>query len=98
MREDKAAYFPDGHQDMNSDGVLAIMQRIADGPERGRELRKVLREAKRLGYSMDDLTVLSHDNDPYRFDTEASHRNGQWFAEQVNLFLPEAKTLHFPGL
>src|SRR5260370_35664277 len=47
---------------------------------------------------MDDLTVLSHDNDPYRFDTEASHRNGQWFAEQVKRFVPEGKTVHLGGL
>jgi hypothetical protein len=39
------------------DGILGILQKIADGPERGRELRKVLRSARDAGYSMDELSM-----------------------------------------
>jgi hypothetical protein len=45
-------------------------------------LRRVLQEARDPGVSMSDLTVLAAQNDPYRVDTPAGHREGQWFAEQ----------------
>jgi hypothetical protein len=35
------------------------------------------------GLSMRALSVLSKARDPYRLDTEAGHRAGQWLAEQV---------------
>ena len=35
---------------------------------------------------MKDLTVL--DNDPYRLDTPATHRDGKWFAGQFARFVP----------
>jgi hypothetical protein len=79
------------------DGILGILQRITDGPERGRELRKVFSEAKQLGYSMGDLTVLSPQNDPYRFDTESGHQNGKWFAEVIARLVPSG-TVHLRGL
>ena len=45
-------------------------------------LRAALAEACEAGgYTMRELTVL--DTDPYRLDTPANHRDGQWFAEQV---------------
>ena len=34
---------------------------------------------------MKDLTVL--DNDPYRLDTPANHRDGKWFAGQIARFV-----------
>ena len=35
--------------------------------------------------SMDDLTVLSPQNDPYRLDTPAHHRNGEWLRKQMEV-------------
>lgn len=35
------------------------------------------------GCSMQALTVLSHNRDPFRVDTPAGHRDGRWFAEQL---------------
>ena len=32
---------------------------------------------------MEDLTVLSEGNDPYRFDTPAKRRDGQWLATEI---------------
>ncbi len=33
--------------------------------------------------ALDELTVLSVTNDPYRLDNENGHKNGKWFADQV---------------
>ena len=32
------------------------------------------------GGSLKDLTVLATANDPYRVDTDAGHRDGEWLA------------------
>ena len=45
---------------------------------------------------MKDLTVL--DNDPYRLDTPANHRDGEWFAGQIARFAPGEGTVHLRGL
>jgi hypothetical protein len=45
-------------------------------------LRQVIEDARVGGGSLKDLTVLATQNDPYRVDTPAGHRDGQWFAEQ----------------
>jgi hypothetical protein len=36
--------------------------------------------------------------DPYRLATPAGHRNGQWFKEMVDRFVPEWKVIHLRGL
>ncbi|MFB9952199.1 hypothetical protein ACFFP0_25430 [Rhizobium puerariae] len=33
--------------------------------------------------SLQELTVLSAQNDPYRLDTKTNHRNGQWLAQHM---------------
>ena len=44
-------------------------------------LRSVLERARReAGCSLSDLTALSAQVDPYRLDTPAGHRDGQWLA------------------
>jgi hypothetical protein len=45
-------------------------------------LRDVLEDARAFeGCSMKALTVLATQHDPFRLDTPAGHRDGQWFAE-----------------
>jgi hypothetical protein len=44
---------------------------------------------------MRDLTILQRD--PYRLDTPANHRNGQWFHEQVARFAGENSRVHLRG-
>jgi hypothetical protein len=45
-----------------------------------------------------DLTVLSNAVDPYRLDTEAYHKYGQWFATQLDkLYGPDGRA-HLRGL
>ena len=62
-------------------------------------LRAVIKAAKRAtGENLADLTVLSAAVDPYRLDTPAGHRIGQWFAEQVERFVPGDGTIHLRGL
>ena len=49
------------------------------------------------GLGLCDLTVLATQNDPYRYDTPAGHRDGQWFAEQIARFVPAGR-IHLRGL
>ena len=48
--------------------------------------------------SMDDLTVLSPLNDPYRLDTPVHHRNGQWLREQMEACGLFARPIHNRGI
>jgi hypothetical protein len=59
-------------------------------------LRRVIEQAKGNGYSLGDLTVLASQNDPYRVDTPAGHRNGAWVAEQLHRIGRER--IHLRGL
>jgi hypothetical protein len=61
-------------------------------------LRQVLQAARENGVSMADLTVLAAQNDPYRVDTPAGHRDGQWFAEQFNAVIGNRSQLHLRGV
>ena len=38
------------------------------------------------------------DNDPYRLDTPANHRDGKWFAGQIARFVTQDSTVHLRGL
>ena len=49
------------------------------------------------GYTVKELTVLSHDRDPYRLDTVRGHRNAKWFAEMVERFWAREDTVHLRG-
>ena len=62
-------------------------------------LRTVLEQAQLIaGYTMNDLTVLDKQNDPYRQDTPAGHQKGRWFKEQVDRFVSPAKKVHLREL
>jgi hypothetical protein len=50
------------------------------------------------GRSMDALTVMSGDADPYRIDTPSKHRDAQWFAAQVERFVASDKRIHVRGV
>ncbi|CAN5188487.1 hypothetical protein BH24GEM2_BH24GEM2_13840 [soil metagenome] len=62
------------------------------------KLRRVLQEARGTGISMSDLTVLAAQNDPYRVDTAAGHRDGAWLAEQMQRALGGRTRLHQRGI
>jgi hypothetical protein len=51
-----------------------------------------------IGCSLSDLTVLSAQVDPYRLDTTAGHRDGQWVAQQLDRLLGPDKKIHWRGL
>src|SRR5262245_20943790 len=63
------------------------------------DLRKIIEAAcEEHDASLAKLTVLSIQNDPYRLDTEANHRDAKWIAEQlVKLYGPDQRT-HWRGL
>ena len=62
------------------------------------ELRAVIEQAKEdSGLSMDKLTVLAPQHDPFRKDTPAGHRDAQWFASLVVKHYGE-KVFHLRGL
>ena len=49
-------------------------------------LRSVIERARQeAGCSLSELTALSAQVDPYRLDTPASHRDGQWLAIECRL-------------
>jgi hypothetical protein len=57
----------------------------------------VLEEACEEGVSMKDLTVLATQNDPYRVDTPAGHRDGQWLGDLWPRVRGERPSLHLRG-
>jgi hypothetical protein len=77
------------------------IKRTAEGvlPEGFGPLRQVLEQtATERGCSRSSLTVLSAQRDPYRLDTPAGHRDGKWFAQQVERFINHFDTVHLRGL
>jgi hypothetical protein len=62
-------------------------------------LRRILETAaEEQEASLNDLTVLSTAIDPYRIDTPAGHRDGQWAAELLNKNYGPVKRAHWRGL
>src|SRR5258708_32210195 len=48
--------------------------------------------------TMADLTVLDKANDPFRVDTPAGHRDGEWLAALVSDLGLGDRTIHLRGL
>jgi hypothetical protein len=62
-------------------------------------LRSVLEQARLdAGCSLGELTALSAQVDPYRLDTPAGHRDGQWLAQQLNKAIGTSRRIHWRGL
>jgi hypothetical protein len=62
-------------------------------------LRTVLEEAcQERKLTLNDLTVLSRQVDPYRRDTPSDHRDGKWVAEQLNALFGSDRRTHWRGL
>jgi hypothetical protein len=53
---------------------------------------------ERTGTPLDKLSVLSANNDPYRQDTPARHRDGAWLRDQIDRLLPGGAPIHLRGL
>jgi len=51
-----------------------------------------------VGGSLKYHTVLATQNDPYRLDTPANHKVGQWFAEQMDRLGLLGRSLHLRGI
>jgi hypothetical protein len=71
--------------------------RLSSAPEHGILRRRLERARQQLGCSLDDLTVLGHRVDPYRLDTPAGHRDGQWVATHFQRLITSGRT-HWRGL
>lgn len=50
------------------------------------------------GLGLGALTVLAPQNDPFRVDTPAGHRDGEWLAVQAAERLGAVRTIHLRGL
>ena len=62
-------------------------------------LRSVLETAcEKQGCGLGNLTVLSAQVDPYRLDTPAGHRDGQWVLKQFKRVLKRGARIHWRGL
>jgi hypothetical protein len=69
-----------------------------DREMRGR-LRSVLDQAATdLSCPIKSLTVLADQNDPFRVDTPARHRDGKWLADQIGELVPGTRQRHARGL
>jgi hypothetical protein len=63
------------------------------------KLRTVIEGAcEEFGLTLKDLTVLSKRVDPYRRDTPAGHRDGQWIRDQFHRLYGEHRSTHWRGL
>ena len=60
--------------------------------------RHIAAQAEATGRDINDLRVMSVKRDPYTLDTEINHRIGQWFAENIDLFVAVVVTIHLRGL
>ena len=60
--------------------------------------RKLDETTAETGLSMKALTVMAHQNDPFRIDGEAGHRDGVWLAMQVAQLLEPDRKIHLRGL
>jgi hypothetical protein len=62
-------------------------------------LREMVDLARReAGLTLSDMTVLTRSNDPVRVDTDAGHREGQWFRDNVRRFYRGSTLFHLRGL
>ncbi len=62
-------------------------------------LRRVLADAAdEAGCGMTDLTVLAAQNDPFRVDTPARHRDGEWLATTAQELGLGDRKIHLRGL
>src|SRR5215471_8612383 len=62
-------------------------------------LGEMLRQLKEhTGQSLDKLSVFSANNDPYRQDTPARHRDGAWLRAQMDRLLTSTAPIHLRGL
>jgi hypothetical protein len=75
---------------------MTIPARPGIGP-----LRRLLEDTADIcGWSLKDLTVLSQQVDPFRLDTPANHRDGEWLANAARDVgvLTGDRTIHLRGL
>lgn len=76
--------------------VTTSVQAAADS---GGELRAALDKAMaEHGCTMKDLTVLAPANDPFRVDTPARHRDGEWLAITAGRLGLGRRRIHLRGL
>jgi|SRR6516165_10795616 len=77
----------------------ACKRQVNAAPNGQGSLRQVLAQAAaERGCSLRALTVLAPQRDPYRLDTPVGHRDGGWFAQQVERFLGPTAKIHLRGL
>jgi hypothetical protein len=72
---------------------------VSDYQANGSPLRRLLEDtAAAEGLSMKDLTVLAPQNDPFRVDTPAGHRDGAWLAATARELGLGDRRIHLRGL
>jgi hypothetical protein len=62
-------------------------------------LADLLRELQEeTGLTLDELSVFSGQNDPYRQDTDEKHREGAWLRRMMDTHLTRTASIHLRGL
>jgi hypothetical protein len=64
----------------------------------GRLARFMRRGQAETGASLDELSVMDADHDPYRADTPSRRAAAQWFAERVREFVAPGRRIHVRGV
>ena len=70
----------------------------AHGSTIGPLRQQLLETAAATGRGMKDLTVLADQNDPFRCDTAAGHRDGEWLAITARALGLGGRRIHLRGL
>jgi hypothetical protein len=80
-------------------GALGVVSslRQSDSPLR-QALDAAIAESNGRKLSMKDLTVLAPQNDPFRLDTQANHRDGEWLAFTAQELGLGDRKIHLRGL
>jgi hypothetical protein len=72
---------------------------VSEHQANGSPLRRLLEDtAAEHGVPMKDLTVLAVQNDPFRVDTPAGHRDGAWLAANAERLGLANRKIHLRGL
>jgi hypothetical protein len=85
-----------GYLVSRSDVMAFLALREESEAECGVLRQQIAKESRENRFTLEDLSL--GDRDPYRLDTPAKQRDGKWFKEQVDAFVPAGRTIHIRGL
>ena len=80
------------------EAVAPLLEGDDETPQRSLLRQKLDAVVEESGCSLKDLTVLATQNDPFRIDTPARHRDGEWLAITAQELGLGERPIHLRGL